>query len=134
MLALLLACTQSPPPAQSTAAPKAPLPVSRATVEQHSEAFSRFAGRWRSEDDPNSEVVVVKTLWVDVYAGEELDRRPMELASDCRDRGGQPDPDGQYINLLGEGATCYRVLSLTPARMELSHLPRGNTLRFLRAD
>ncbi len=107
-----------------------------ASLEPGEDAFAgpraAMQGAWVSADDPQSRVDIVGSEWTDTYADEVLRVSVLTLSDTCGEiRGGvllgQQMMGGDPSDLM-----CYEVLSVGEDRMELSYLPRGNTLVYLR--
>ena len=96
-----------------------------------------LVGRWVSEDDPRA------TLDIDLgpdgqvaamgYDGRLGAPEPLDFVTDCEARAPADASSGAFT--IGRGdPLCYALLVLTPDRLVLSNAPRGNTLRYRRAD
>lgn len=89
-------------------------------------------GSWVSADDPQSRIEIAGSEQTDSYGDELLRVSVLTLSDVCDEAQG-----GVLMGLQEMGADpadvqCYAVLSVGKDRMELSYLPRGNTLTFIR--
>lgn len=101
------------------------------------DAWSRLRdaaqGDWVSAEDPKAALRVDGSEQTDLYDGEVISVSVMTFADAC--------PEGEAIGpvvvtqVMGgspEDVTCLAVVALTPDRMELSLVGRGNTLAYVR--
>ena len=137
MLALLLGCSgtpsteaepPAPPPVEAPAAP-APTRVAANVMDR----FEPLQGRWRAAEDSRAEVLIVKSIWLEGYDGQEQRSAVMEWADGCRTDGGKPDPAGEYLNLLDDTPRCLQLRSVSQEALELVELPDETVLRYVRA-
>lgn len=105
-----------------------------ATPYAHAERLAAMQGRWTSTDDPKSGVQVDGLIWADLYDGQEMGRSVIDIGESCAEEITDATEILQLytIGSAEAGWLCYAVLSVTPDRMELSYLARGNTLAFVR--
>jgi hypothetical protein len=90
-------------------------------------------GKWVSQEDPLASLEVVGSEQIDSYDGQVVTTSVVTFSETCPE--GEPmgavfftlEMGGDPTNLL-----CYVILDLTPDRMELSYVGRGNTLVYLR--
>lgn len=90
-------------------------------------------GDWVSTEDASSTLNVTGSEQQEIYAGEVMAVSVVTFADAC--------PGGEKIGAVfftqemgGDPADlpCYAVVDLTPDRMELSYVGRGNTLSYMR--
>ncbi|MFT5680478.1 MAG: hypothetical protein ACI8RZ_001384 [Myxococcota bacterium] len=131
ILALLVACTGETAEVQapSPAPPPPPLVGGSGMMER----FEPLQGRWDLVDDPRSQVLILKSLWMEGYDGAQQSQTALEWADGCRADGGRPSPTGAYLNLLSEPPRCMQLGAVTADTLELIVLPEGRSLRYVRA-
>lgn len=105
-----------------------------ATPYAHADRLAAMQGDWVSTDDPKSGVRVDGLIWADVYDGQEMGRSVIDIGDSCAEETTDASDILQLftIGAADAGWLCYAILSVTPDRMELSYLARGNTLTFVR--
>ena len=90
-------------------------------------------GDWVSQDDASAKLRMTGSEQTDIYGDEVLGVSVVTFADAC--------PGGENIGPVfftqqmgGDPADlpCYAVVEITPERMELSYVGRGNTLVYLR--
>lgn len=104
-------------------------------TDPHAAERAAIQGDWQGED-PGFVVKVRGSGWTETYQDEVMAEHLLTLDATCA-MDGLPT-DGLTINLQMLGGdmaeqTCFVITSLTPERMELLHLPRGNMVTFIRA-
>ena len=95
-------------------------------------------GEWRSEDDPRAGLSVIMDpergpAAAHTYDGEADGYVGVRFVEACQGF----EPGGDVILVIfgtGENASCYAIVSLTPDRLVLSYVGRGNTLRYRRVS
>ena len=98
-------------------------------------------GEWRSEDDPRAGLSVVMDpergpAAAHTYDGENDGYMAMRFVEACQ--GFAPNEGGGGDDVLlvtfgsGENQFCYALVSLTPDRLVMTYVGRGNTLRYRR--
>ena len=93
-------------------------------------------GEWRSEDDPRAGLSVVMDpergpTAAFTYDGEDDGYMTMRFVEACQ--GFAPDDDVILVTFgTGENEFCYAIVRLTPDRLVMSYVGRGNTLRYRR--
>lgn len=140
MIALLWACMGEPasvaepaalPVAAEPPAPPPPLPPPGSmSLAQRLEPLQ---GRWQDTADEQSEVLIIKTLWIEGHGGTEQHRGALEWADGCRADGGKPSLTGTTLNLLSEPPRCMQVRAVSSDALEIVELPEGRSRRFVRA-
>ncbi|EEW25149.1 hypothetical protein [Rhodobacter ferrooxidans] len=91
-------------------------------------------GGWIDATDPQNELQVLGSEEVNFYAGDIVETDVLTFADQCPDG---PEGVGPVITKQMMGGDpmdvpCFYIVSLTPDRMELSYVGRGNTLIFNR--
>ena len=139
MIALLWACAgepasvEGPDPAPvvmpEESRPLLPPPGSMSLAQR----LEPLQGRWQDTEDAQSEVLIIKTLWIEGHGGTEQQRGALEWADGCRADGGKPSLTGTTLNLLSEPPRCMQVRSVSDDALEIVELPAGRTRRFVRA-
>ena len=94
-------------------------------------------GEWRSEDDARAVLVIEPTsLAWHRDDGSAPTVEPYRLAARCPDAlGGDPTSTpspGRYLVVGGEAPRCLYLVRADAEALELSHVGRGNTLRYRR--
>lgn len=90
-------------------------------------------GDWVSEADSAAALRVFGSEQTELYGGDVLATSVVTFADACP--GGDPIGPVFFTQVMGGDPAdlpCYAVIDLTPARMELSYVGRGNTLVYLR--
>lgn len=90
-------------------------------------------GDWVSAEDPKAALRVDGSEQTDIYDGEVLSVSVMTFADACPE--GEPIGPVFFTQVMGgdpEDLFCYAVVEITPDRMELSYIGRGNTLVYRR--
>ncbi len=90
-------------------------------------------GEWVSTEDPDARLSVTGSEQQEIYAGEVTAVSVVTFADACP--GGEKIGPVFFTQQMGgdlEDLPCYAVVGLTPDRMELSYVGRGNTLRYVR--
>ena len=105
-----------------------------ATPYAHADRLAAMQGKWTSTDDPKAGVRVDGLIWADVCDGQEMRRSVIDIGDSCAEETTEASEILQLftIGAADAGWLCYSILSVTPDRMELSYLARGNTLAFVR--
>ena len=135
LLTLLAAC----------AAPAAPRGSDISAVEGDYTGWDAaglaMQGEWRSEDDPRAGLSVVMDpergpAAAFTYDGENDGYMGMRFVEACEGFAPNEGRGGSEVLLVtfgsGEAASCYALVSLTPDRLIMSYVGRGNTLRYRR--
>lgn len=89
-------------------------------------------GLWVSADDRLSQIEITGSEQTDRYDGEVMRVSVLTLSDVCGEAQGGVLMSLQMMGGDPADMQCYAVLSVTGDRMELSYLPRGNTLTFIR--
>ena len=140
---LLAACAAGAPTPDSEPRPD-PRPAARgsdiAAVEGDYTGWDAaglaMQGEWRSEDDPRAGLSVVMDpergpMAAFTYDGENDGYMGMRFVAACQ--GFAPPEDVLLVTFgAGENQFCYAIVSLTPDRLVMSYVGRGNTLRYRR--
>lgn len=90
-------------------------------------------GVWTSTEDPQSTLSIWGSEQVSAYGGETVDVSTMTFSQSCLDE--TPLERGFFTQTMGGDpldSFCYEVLNVTPDRLDLSYVGRGNTLSFTR--
>jgi uncharacterized membrane protein len=90
-------------------------------------------GDWVSEEDAQAKLTVYGAEQTDVYGDEVLGVSVVTFADACP--GGEVIGPVFYTQMMGGDPgdlPCYAVVEMTPVRMELSYVGRGNTLVYVR--
>lgn len=90
-------------------------------------------GKWVSTEDASSTLIVTGSEQQEIYAGEVTAVSVVTFADACP--GGEKIGAVFFTQQMGgdpEDLPCYAVVDLTPDRMELSYVGRGNTLSYVR--
>ena len=90
-------------------------------------------GEWLSEDDPKAALRIEGSEQTDLYDGEAMSVSVMTFADTCPD--GAPIGPVVLTQVMGAAPddwACLAVVGVTPDRMELSLVGRGNTLVYRR--
>jgi uncharacterized membrane protein len=107
-----------------------------ASLERIEDAYAAeraaMQGEWVSADDPQSRVQIAGSEWTDIYGDELLAVAILTLSDRCGDAQGGVLLSQQRMGYDPADMQCYEVLSVDGDRMELSYLPRGNTLVYER--
>ncbi|MBL4709582.1 MAG: hypothetical protein JKY48_14205 [Flavobacteriales bacterium] len=84
-------------------------------------------GRWISEDDYNSGIEIKNNKWILFYKGDELSIYDYKITTDV-------DSKVQQLSLTNNDSEAmeYSILEWNNDFLQLSYLPRGNTLRYKR--
>ena len=149
MLSLLLACSGEPVADAPSATPPVPSVSDKASqaIDEIRDGglmmpppglniidrLEPLQGRWRDAADEKAEVLILNTLWVEGYDGEEKSRGVLEWADGCRADGGRPSPTGEYLNVLSEPPRCFQLGEVTEAGLVVKQFPDGSERRFVRA-
>jgi hypothetical protein len=97
--------------------------------------LAALQGDWLSGDDDRAEMSIVDGTVTMMYDGEVLSTDTLELVDSCPDGAAGPRPDAQLLTMTSTEAAeplCYAILGLSDNRLELSSLPRGNSLTYTR--
>jgi hypothetical protein len=103
------------------------------TPDAYAALRDAMQGDWVSAEDPQSMLSVVGSEETEIYGGETLITSVVSFADACP--GGEPIGTVMYKQEMGGDPMdlpCFAVLDITPDRMELSYVGRGNTLLYLR--
>ena len=90
-------------------------------------------GEWVSTEDRDARLSVTGSEQQEIYAGEVMAVSVVTFADACP--GGEKIGAVFFTQQMGgdpEDLPCYAVVDLTPDRMELSYVGRGNTLSYIR--
>lgn len=112
--------------AVSTAAPDQP--------DAYAKLRALSQGDWVDSSDPKSALTILGSEETASYAGEYLGTSVVTYSDSCP---GTATGDGPVVIKQMMGADpmdlpCYAILEITPDRMELSYIGRGNTLTYIR--
>lgn len=103
------------------------------TPDAYSMQRDAMQGNWVSADDPKSRLSVVGSEETAIYDGETLSVSVVTFSDACP--GGEPMGAVMFKQEMGGDPMdlpCFVLLDLKADRMELSHVGRGNTLRYVR--
>lgn len=107
-----------------------------AALEPGDDAFAAqraaMQGEWVSAEDPQSRVQIIGSEWTSIYGDELLAVAVMTLSVRCGEAEGEVLLGQLRMGYDPSDLQCYEVLSVDGERMELSYLPRGNTLVYVR--
>lgn len=90
-------------------------------------------GKWVSQDDPQSTLEFTGSEVTDGYGGETMAVSVATYADACP--GGDPIGPVMFKQEMGGDPMdlpCFALVDVTPDRMELSYVGRGNTLVYVR--
>jgi hypothetical protein len=88
-------------------------------------------GKWVSSDDFDSEVEFTGNVKKDYYATELMNQTEFDLYLEREAT--TSDSDGKYL-ILGQGDDQmeYSIVNISADYLELTYLPRGNTLKYIK--
>ncbi len=124
-----------------------PLALGQAAAESGAQ-LSHLQGAWRSLDDPKSVLDFAGSRKTDIYDGEAVSANEVRAAGFCDGAApgsevpGTKAPDWKlpdarlkdyYLVEPGTGL-CWYVIEASAKTLELSHVGRGNTLRYRRVE
>ncbi len=92
-------------------------------------------GLWVSVDDPLSVIDIYGSQQTSLYDGEIMEEALMTWADACP--GGENIGPVMFTQLMGGDpmdVSCMAILEVTPDRMDLSYVGRGNTLSYTRLE
>lgn len=104
-----------------------------AEPDPYADVVAAMQGSWVAEADPLVGVTVDGLIWTGGYGGSENTRSVIALGEGCADGSGS----GPTLQLFEIGSAesfslCFAFADMTPERMELTLVGRGNTLLFRR--
>ena len=101
--------------------------------EDTDELLQDMQGKWQSRDDAAAGLTLVGSLLDHTYDGQVTDSASVRISPTCNDF----SQGGPYLITQAGGepeATCYGEVQVDGPFLNMIHLPRGNTLRYKRAD
>ena len=101
--------------------------------DAYADIRAAMQGDWVSQEDTQARLRVVGSEQTDLYGSEEMAVSVVTFADACP--GGEPIGPVLFTQQMGGDPAdlpCYAVVQITPDRMELSYVGRGNTLVYLR--
>lgn len=104
------------------------MPEAAATEEPS--ASELLLGKWQSLDDPSSGLEFTSDQRISIYAGERTSQDNYVLAGNCESTGNESTTDDPKYLSLPDDDMCFYIIQLDDARLELSYVGRGNTLRY----
>jgi uncharacterized membrane protein len=97
------------------------------------ELLQDMQGKWQSRDDTAAGLMLDGSLLDLTYDTQILDSGSIRVSASCNDY----SEGGPYLILQSDGdsaATCYGDLQVDGPFLNMTHLPRGNVLRYQRVD
>ncbi|SLN31741.1 hypothetical protein TRL7639_01355 [Falsiruegeria litorea R37] len=101
--------------------------------EEEDEVLRDMQGKWQSRDDAAAGLTLEGSLLDHTYDGQVVDSVSIRVSSTCNDY----TEGGPYLIMQAGGdpeATCYGDLQVDGPFLDMVYLPRGNILRYQRAD
>lgn len=112
----------------------AAMPARDSEIQSDEDLLASLEGDWVSGDDDQAEMSIIDGTATMLYAGEVLSTETLDIVDNCPDAPSDAS-DMQLLTMTSTEAgesLCYAIISLSDERLELSSLPRGNTLTYER--
>lgn len=110
------------------------MPAEDREIQSDEDLLASLEGDWVSGDDDQAEMSIIDGTATMLYAGEVLSTETLDIVDNCPDAPSDAS-DMQLLTMTSTEAgesLCYAIISLSDERLELSSLPRGNTLTYER--
>lgn len=107
--------------------------IELAEPDAYADMRAAMQGKWVSQDDPQSTLDFTGSEVTDGYGGETMAVSVATYADSCP--GGAPIGPVMFKQEMGGDPMdlpCFALVDITPERMELSYVGRGNTLVYVR--
>lgn len=101
--------------------------------DAYADMRAAMQGKWVSQDDPQSTLEFIGSEVTDGYGGETMAVSVVTYADACP--GGEPIGPVMFKQEMGGDPMdlpCFALVDITPDRIELSYVGRGNTLVYVR--
>ncbi len=101
--------------------------------EDADDLLQDIQGKWQSRDDAAAGLMLVGSLLDLTYDAQVMDSGSIRISAKCNGY----FEGGPYLILQSDGdseTTCYGDLQVDGPVLTMTHLPRGNTLRYQRVD